>query len=212
MATSAHPVFARCYAWLSHRMEVELGRHRRSQLAGLRGAVIEIGAGNGMNFAHYPPGVTRVLAVEPEPHLRRLAHQQARHAPVPVEVVSGLAERLPCPDASVDAAVATLVLCSVPDQDAALAEIRRVLRPGGHLRFLEHVRADHAALRGTQRLLDATMWPLLAGGCHTHRDTAAAIQRAGFTICWCLPVRFPDLRLSTPTSPHILGSALKSGC
>jgi ubiquinone/menaquinone biosynthesis C-methylase UbiE len=190
-------------------MERGLGQHRRRQLAGLRGKVIEIGAGNGMNFAHYATGVADLLAVEPEPHLRRLAQRQAEHAAVRVELVAGVADRLPAADASLDAAVTTLVLCSVPDQATALAEIRRVLRPGGQLRFLEHVRADRAGLRRAQRVLDATIWPVIAGGCHTHRDTATAIREAGLTITHLQSLRFPDLRFSTPTSPHILGTALR---
>jgi ubiquinone/menaquinone biosynthesis C-methylase UbiE len=202
-----HPVFAQVYVWLSHRMEPELAAHRRSLLAGLSGQVLELGAGNGLNFSHYPVEVTRVLAVEPEPHLRALAVSSAAKAPVPVEVVDGVADRLPADESSVDAAVTSLVLCSVPDQASALAEIRRVLRPGGQLRFLEHVRARSAALGCAQRVLDATIWPRIAGGCHTHRDTAAAIGRAGFTIEQLQPLRFPSLRLSTPTTPHILGIA-----
>jgi SAM-dependent methyltransferase len=210
-----HPVFAQIYVWLSHRMEPELAAHRRNLLAGLSGQVLELGAGNGLNFAHYPVGVTRVLAVEPEPHLRALAINSAAKAPVPVEVVDGVADRLPAGESSADAAVASLVLCSVPDQASALAEIRRVLRPDGQLRFLEHVRAPSAAWGCAQRLLDATIWPAIAGGCHTYRDTAAAIRQAGFTIEQLQPLRFPDLRLSTPTSPHILGVAslpAQSGC
>lgn len=202
-----HPVFAQIYVWLSHRMEPELAAHRRSLLAGLSGQVLELGAGNGLNFSHYPVQVTRVLAVEPEPHLRALAISSAAKAPVPIDVVDGVADRLPAGESSVDAAVTSLVLCSVPDQASALTEISRVLRPGGQLRFLEHVRARSAALGCAQRLLDATIWPRIAGGCHTHRDTAAAIRQAGFTIERLNPLRFPNLRLSAPTSPHILGIA-----
>jgi SAM-dependent methyltransferase len=209
MSGVRHPIFARCYAWLSTRMEAEIGPLRRRQLAPLRGNVIELGAGNGMNFGHYRPAVTRVVAVEPEPHLRRLARYSAARAPVPVQVVAGLADRLPAADASVDAAVTTLVLCSVPDAAAAVAELRQVLRPGGQLRFLEHVRADTTGLRRVQRLLDATVWPLVAGGCHTCRDTAATIRAAGLEITEMDALAFPDIPVPVPSSPHILGTAVR---
>ncbi|MFE7216193.1 class I SAM-dependent methyltransferase [Streptomyces sp. NPDC057611] len=202
------PVFARFYARMGQAMERGgMGQHRYSLLAGLTGQVIEVGAGNGLNFPHYPATATRVLAVEPEPTLRRLARNGATDAPVPIEVSDGLAERLPAKDASFDAAVTTLVLCSVADQEAALHEIRRVLRPGGRLYFLEHVQADTPGLARVQRLLDATLWPRLFGGCHTARDTLASIARAGFTIERLDRFRFPDAR--TPGSFHILGTALR---
>ena len=132
-----HPLFARVYARASPGMDAEgMAGYRERALAGLAGSVIEVGAGNGLNFAHYPAGVTGVLAVEPDPYLRRIAEENAGRAPVPVEVREGVAERLPGPDGSFDAAVVTLVLCSVADQRAVLAEVRRVVRPGGQLRFI----------------------------------------------------------------------------
>src|SRR5829696_6004473 len=94
-----------------------MAHHRRALLAGLTGRVIEVGAGDGLNFRHYPPTVTRVLAVEPEPHLRSLAHKRAAQAPVQVEVVDGLAEQLPAETGNMDAVVVSLVLCSVRDQN-----------------------------------------------------------------------------------------------
>jgi ubiquinone/menaquinone biosynthesis C-methylase UbiE len=204
----SHPVFARLYAWASPRMERSgFGERRDQLLAGLAGRVIEVGAGNGLNFTHYPPEVTRVMAVEPEPHLRAIAEAEAAKAAAPIEVVDGTADRLPADDTSFDAAVASLVLCSVPDVPAALAEIRRVLRPGGQLRFFEHVRADTPGLARVQRILDATVWPTLGGGCHSHRDTRAAIEAAGFTIDAIERLRIPDTRIPTHTSPHILGVA-----
>ena len=204
----SHPIFARFYAWVSPRMEqAGFGDRRHQLLAGLTGRVIEIGAGNGMNFSHYPPEVTHVLAVEPEPHLRELAKDDADKALVPVEVVDGTADQLPANDATFDAAIASLVLCSVPDVPAALAEIRRVLRPGGQMCFLEHVRADTPGLARVQRVLDATVWPTFGGGCHAHRDTRAAIEAAGFTINDIDHLRIPQTRIPAPTSPHILGTA-----
>lgn len=181
--------------------------HRARLLAGLAGQVIEVGAGTGLNFAHYPPQVTSVLAVEPEPHLREIAVRSAARAPVHVDVVEGLAERLPATDASADAVVLALMLCSVRDQAVALREVHRVLRPGGQVRFFEHVRAETRRLARVQRALDATVWPVVGGGCHTSRDTASAIADAGFTIERLDRFRFPDIQLSLPTSPHILGVA-----
>jgi ubiquinone/menaquinone biosynthesis C-methylase UbiE len=207
-ADLAHPVFARLYARLTPAMERSVGEHRRRLLSGLSGTVVEVGAGDGMNFAHYPPEVERVLAVEPEPYLRKLARGRAESAPVPVEVIDGRAENLPIDDAAVDAAVASLVLCSVADSDAALVQLFRVLRPGGQLRVFEHVRAPGPVLGRVQRLLDV-LWPAIAGGCHTSRDTAAAVRRAGFVFDQLETLRFPDLRLPFPTSPHILGVAIR---
>jgi len=206
----SHPVFARYYARISPAMDKGgMAAHRRQLLHGLAGPVIEIGAGNGLNFAYYPAGVTRVLAIEPDPHLREIARRNAVQAPVPVEVREGLAEELPAGDAAFHAAVAALVLCSVADQHVALGEIHRILRPGGQLRFLEHVRASTPALRSVQRLLDATIWPALAGGCHTGRDTAAAIKESGFAIDHLDPFRFPDTRLAMPATPHLRGTATR---
>lgn len=202
-----HPFFARMYARLRPTLdEAGAADHRRRLLAGTAGRVIEVGAGDGGNFAHYPPEVTHVLAVEPEPFLRAQAVREAAGAPVPVEVVEGTADHLPAADAAADVVVVSLVLCSVPDQAAALAEARRVLRPGGTLRFYEHVAADSGRLATVQRLADATLWPLFVGGCHTHRDTTAAITAAGFDIEELDRFAFPPDRI-TPASPHVLGRA-----
>lgn len=202
-----HPIFARCYARMSPGMERGgMAEYRAELLAGLAGEVIEVGAGNGLNFAHYPPQVTRVLAVEPEPYLRAAARANAEAAAVPIEVVDGVAERLPAADGAFDAAVCTLVLCSVRDQRAAIAEIRRVLRPNGELRFLEHVRAAGPGLRRVQALVDATFWPLLLGGCRTGRDTVAAIAGSAFAVEH-RDFAFPETSIPIPAKPHVIGVA-----
>jgi|SRR5215472_3452089 len=206
----SHPVFARAFPAMSRAMEAGgIAERREGLLAGLTGDVIDIGVGTGPSFRHYPATVTRVLAVEPEPRLRALAAAAAQAGPVPVEVTDGIAGALPAADASHDAAVVSFVLCTVPDQDAALAEIRRVLRPGGKLCFLEHVRADTARLVRMQRALEVTVWPHLFGGCHLSRDTATAIERAGFTITRLEEFLFPTAR--TPVSFHIAGYATAPG-
>jgi ubiquinone/menaquinone biosynthesis C-methylase UbiE len=201
-----HPRFARCFARLSTTMEPGVAGYRQELLAGLSGRVLEVGAGNGLNFRHYPASVAEVVAVEPEPYLRELAVAAAAEAGVPIQVVDGTAESLPAADAAFDAGVASLVLCSVYDQPRALAELFRVIRPGGQLRFFEHVRAQGGALVRVQRVSDL-VWPLLAGGCHTSRDTVAEVTAAGFELETCRRLRFPDTRLPSPNSPHVLGVA-----
>jgi ubiquinone/menaquinone biosynthesis C-methylase UbiE len=205
-------VFSRVYARISEGMDAEgLAELRTELLAPLSGTVVEVGCGNGRNFARYPAAVTGVTAVEPEPHLRALATRAAAAAPVPVTVVPGTAEALPLPDAGADAAVLCLVLCSLPDRGTALAEIARVLRPGGTLALLEHGLGPTRRVRGLQRLADATLWPLLAGGCHTAVDPVGLVERAGFEVTALRRLRFPDSRLTLPATPHVLGLARRPG-
>jgi ubiquinone/menaquinone biosynthesis C-methylase UbiE len=206
-STHRHPIFSRVYPRIARAGEERgAAEHRRALLANLEGRVIEVGAGHGLNFPYYPDGVTQVVAVEPEPHLCELARAAAERAPVSVEVRTGTAEALPAEDGEFDAAVASLVLCSVGDQAAALREIARVLRPGGELRFYEHVISDRPAAARVQRALDATLYPCLAGGCHCARDTGAAIRRAGFEMEREERIAFKPSPL-LPSIPHILGVA-----
>jgi ubiquinone/menaquinone biosynthesis C-methylase UbiE len=200
-----HPLFARAYVRVAAHEDARGGiENRQELLAGLSGRVVEVGAGVGSNFPHYPHAVTEVIAVEPEAFLRRKAEEAAVTAPVPIRVVDGLAEQLPLEDGSVDAGVASLVLCSVPDQALALAELRRVIKPGGELRFYEHVISNRESRRRLQRLMDATIWPRIAGGCHMTRDTRAAIEQAGFILQRSRRFPFPPGAFGIP---HILGSA-----
>ena len=202
-----HPLFARLLEWNAGRDEKRgQAELRRELLAGLSGRVLEVGAGTGVNFAHYPASVEELVAVEPEPYLRGRAAEAARHAACPVRVVDGLAGELPFEDASFDAAVVTGVLCSVPDEHAALADMRRVLRPGGELRFYEHVRGRRPARARWQDAVDR-VWPRLMGGCHPNRDTLGAIEEAGFQLDRCRGFHFPAGARVFPVAPRILGVA-----
>jgi ubiquinone/menaquinone biosynthesis C-methylase UbiE len=204
-----HPRFARIYQKISAESEHRgTAEHRDHALAGLTGRVIEIGAGNGMNFPHYPPTVTEVVAVEPDDDtLRLLAEQAAPTAPVPVHVTAGHADALPFDDASFDAAVASLVLCSVPDPGHSLAELRRVLKADGQLRFLEHVRSTNPLIGRLQDVL-TPLWAAAGGGCHLNRNTLTEITTAGFEIDKLDRFTYRPLKFAPPHA-HILGRAHK---
>lgn len=182
------------------------GAHRERLLGDLSGRIIEVGAGNGLNFAYYPAAVTEVVAVEPEDHLRGQAAREAEKSPLNIRVVAGVADDLPAEDACFDVAVASLVLCSVPDQRRALAELHRVTRPGGELRFYEHVRSHKPVLATFQRAVEP-VWSHLGGGCHLGRRTEQAIEEAGFQIERVERFEFAPELLSRLAAPHILGVA-----
>jgi SAM-dependent methyltransferase len=177
-ATVDNPFFARIWMFISSHEPESVKTWRRENLAGLTGRVLEVGAGTGTNFPLYPDTVTEVVAVEPERRLSEIAEGAAQHAPVPVTVTNCTIETLDTAE-PFDAVVCSLVLCSVDDQGDVLRQLHSLLRPGGELRYLEHVASDGA--RGwLQREADATVWPRMAGNCHTHRDTERAIADAGF--------------------------------
>jgi SAM-dependent methyltransferase len=207
----ARPRFARMYLRSAASAE-ERGatEHRRRLLERLSGTVVEIGAGHGLNFKLYPPEVTEVVAIEPEPTLRSQAETAAERANVPIRVLAGVADELPLADGTADAAVASLVLCSVPAQQDALAEIRRVLRPSGELRFYEHVIPRCQPKRLLLQVIDHSgLWPRIAGGCHPARDTTEAIMQAGFDIEEIERFGFSAQRFE-PLIPHILGIARRT--
>lgn len=211
--TLDHPFFARLWTVMSSHETPLLRRLRVENLAGLTGRVLEVGAGTGTNFALYPDTVTQVVAVEPESRLAAEAREAAVTAPVPVRVVASTIESLPQVDSDhepFDAVVCSLVLCSVADPESVLRELNTLLKPGGELRYFEHV-ASPGWRGGLQRLADATLWPRISGNCHTHRDTERAIAAAGFSIDrtrhqWTLPNWVP-----LPVSEVAVGRAVKAG-
>lgn len=173
-----HRLFAACYDRLAGPVERAVLGPRRAALVGpLTGVVLDVGAGTGANLPHFRDA-ERVVATEPDPAMRRRLAARTSSSRVPVQIADAGAEDLPHPDATFDAAVCTLVLCTVGDPVRALAEIHRVLRPGGLLIVLEHVRGTGRHARW-QRRIDP-VWTRLMAGCHLHRDTGAAVRAAGF--------------------------------
>ncbi len=207
---AGHPVFAAFYDFLTAGAERgPLAPLRRNLVDGLHGSVLDVGAGTGANFPFLAvrslaqPSLT-VYAAEPDPHMLRRARRRAARLGLPVTFLPSSAEALPLGDACMDAVLLTLVLCTVSAPAVALAEVRRVLRPGGTLRFLEHVRVEGSAGRWQQRL--ARPWAAMAGGCRLDRPTGDTLRQAGFaSIDWTdVPAPFPVLRV-------IAGSARKVG-
>src|SRR5690606_12743281 len=155
---------------------------RRRLLDGLSGRVLEVGAGNGLNFAHYPDTVAEVVAIEPERRLRSLAVESALRARVPVDVAPGAAEALPVKSEAFGGVVVALVRCSGRDVAGGLVGCGRVRRPGAEVRFFEGGSGGGRAMRLTQRARDRAVYPPLAGGCHLARDPVAALREAGFVL------------------------------
>jgi SAM-dependent methyltransferase len=190
--------------FIGRRVEPEFAPHRDSVLQHARGRVLEIGAGVGFNISHYPAAVEEIVLTEPGAGLLRRAERRTAEIGRPVRAVRAFAEELPLEDESFDTVVSTLVLCSVRDQDAALAEIRRVLKPDGEFLFIEHVRADDERLARWQDRLERP-WRVVAMGCHPNRATLERIEAAGFEV---EELRHDELPKSLPiVRPMILGRA-----
>lgn len=175
-------VFSAVYdSGLKASEDAGLRQMRHELLAQARGRVVELGAGTGLNLEHYPRAIESLTLVEPDPHMTKRLREKLVDSGRDAEVVEAPAEELPFPDNSFDTAAVTLVLCTVPDQPAALAEIKRVLKPGGQLLFLEHVRSRSPELAKWQDRLERP-WHFLGDGCHCNRDTVSAVSTAGFNL------------------------------
>ncbi|MHA7291830.1 class I SAM-dependent methyltransferase [Arthrobacter sp. MDT3-24] len=192
-----HRLFAAMYDTLSASVECrELSPRRARLLSPLAGTVVDVGAGTGANLRHFRHA-DRVILVEPDPYMRARLRARLGESPVPVEVSDADAEHLPLPDGTADAVVFTLVLCSVPDQRLALLEARRVLKPGGTLAVLEHVRGQGRAARWQDRL-DGLWGRCVAPGCHLNRNTVASIGEAGFEFTEVSRLDAAAVALATP--------------
>jgi ubiquinone/menaquinone biosynthesis C-methylase UbiE len=179
---------------------------RRETLAAARGRTIDLGAGTGANLDLYPDAVTDLVLAEPDPHMSKQLRQKLAQSGRKAELVEAPAERLPFEDSSFDTAVFTLVLCTVPDPQAALSEAARILKPGGKLFFVEHVRADDAGLARWQDRLEKP-WRFAADGCHCNRDTVASIEASPLTVEQVERGRLP--KAPPLVRPLVRGSALR---
>jgi protein-L-isoaspartate O-methyltransferase len=206
-STVDNPFFARVWTIMARHEPESVKRLRRENLAGLSGRVLEVGAGTGTNFELYPDTVTEVVAVEPERRLAELAQKAAATAPVPITVSTDTVEQFSDGE-PFDAVVCSLVLCSIDEPETVVRQLLSVLKPGGELRYLEHVASSGARAR-LQKVADATVWPRIAGNCHTHRHTEQTIVGAGFQVSgarreWVVPAWVP-----LPTSEVAIGRAVK---
>lgn len=188
--------------------EAGLREMRRQALAEASGRTIDVGAGTGANLGLFPAAVTELVLAEPDPHMaKRLRGKLAETRPG-AELVEAPAEQLPFEDSSFDTAVFTLVLCTVPNPAAALVEVARVLKPGGKLLFLEHVRAEDARLARWQDRLEKP-WRFLADGCHCNRDTVATIEASPLSVESVKRDRLP--KAPPIVRPLVRGSAVRAG-
>lgn len=209
-AHRGHPIRGRLNAWFlafaEDAMHEEYGDRKVSMFGPIPETVVELGPGSGANFRYYPRG-TRVIAVEPNPMMHRRMNAQASQHGIRIDLRHAGAEGLEVETASVDLVVSTLVLCSVKEPERVVAEIRRVLKPGGRFVFLEHVAAPTGTrLRRVQERIQRP-WQWLGEGCNLTRDTAATLESAGFTSLDL--ERFDSGKTWAPYSPHIAGVAIR---
>jgi ubiquinone/menaquinone biosynthesis C-methylase UbiE len=199
------PLFARGYDRFNKVAEdAGLRDKRRTLLAPAQGRTLEIGAGTGVNVELYPDSVTELVLTEPDGHMRRQLERKLAALGRRAEVVDAGGERLPFPDASIDTAVATLVFCTIPDPEVALAEIARVLKPGGRLLFLEHMRSSDPRTARWQDRLERP-WGWFGRGCHPNRDTLATIEASGLDVAKVERDRIP--KAPPIVRPLIVGEA-----
>jgi SAM-dependent methyltransferase len=200
IAAGFHPLqnagwYKRAQVWMlsqrSPRYDALVAGRKLALMSRLEGTVLEIGPGAGANLPFFRSSSVRWVGIEPNPYAHARLQEEAARLGLEAEVRLGTAERLPFPDRAADAVVSTLVLCSVRDQAAALREVRRVLRPGGRFVFMEHVVAPHGSWRRFAQRLVKPLWPVIADGCHPDRDTAQAIQDAGFSKILLRPFEIP---------------------
>jgi SAM-dependent methyltransferase len=184
----------------------QLGESRGQACQGLSGRVLELGFGGGLNLPHVPAGVTEIGAVEPSDLGWRMSERRRAHSEVTVERIGLDGQSVEAADASYDAALCTFTLCTIPDALAALAEVRRVVRPGGTFHFLEHGLGDSERLRGWQRRLDP--WEQrLVGGCHLTRDPGALAEESGMTLTSLQTGRLAGFRGPAPLTYGYVGTA-----
>lgn len=204
MAPHDHPVFTQVYKWLARAEDSgAVGKARTQVSAALHGRLLIVGLGPAEDLHHLPDTVTEVIGVEPSASMRRAAEANVAAAAIPVEVIDAVGEQLPLPDDSVDCALFAYVLCSVDDPELVIAEALRVVRPGGTIAVLEHVRAEEGTwMRRAQRLA-SPVWPRLAGGCRCDRDLRSVFDAVGLDLSG---LDSPSLTPLPPVAPSLVGT------
>ena len=202
-----HRWFAAFYDFVTAHEDRHLRRMRQKVVGGAKGRVLEIGCGTGATFPYYSEGLEHVVATEPDPYMLRRARKNAARLAKTLDIQQAPAESLPFEDASFDTVVSFFVMCTVADPLRALSEVRRVLRPGGELRFYEHVRYGHPFGAFWQDLV-TPVWRWFGAGCHPNRDVESFIRSAGFTVTEIEGLKpYPPLPPAAFIRPHIKGIA-----